>query len=440
MSLFGTSGIRGIANKEVTPELAQTLGHVLASHGKLLLLARDTRTTGKMLADALTSGALASGADIIDLGIAPTPVLAYATRAYRTLGVMVTASHNPPEYNGLKLFSHGREFQRAQENEVSDRIEKKEFSLAPWNAVGKYQSSPHLFREYSQQIISHVNFPLIREKAPKVLLDPGNAAGSILSPHVLREAGCKVLSVNSEPSGFFNRGLEPNEENLRTTCALVRSSGASLGIAHDGDADRAVIIDEKGELLGLDAQLALMCEKMLEKQRGAIVTTVEASLSVRETIEKHKANLSITPVGSVYVAEEVAKRDAIFGGEPCGEYIFPPHLLVPDGLLTALKFVELFCEKGSLHKLKKKIHTYPMKRAKFPTEKKHEAMQHIIRELAVPGTRSLADGIRIDGKDYWLLIRASGTEPVVRLTCEAKNAKRLNEIAVLAEKIIRKNI
>lgn len=440
--MFGTSGIRGVVGKDITPELAFRVGASVSSPGGKVLIARDARRTGVLLSSALSSGIMFMGADAVDMGIAPTPTLALATKKNRCSGIVVTASHNPPEYNGFKFFHDGMELLEKREGQLAALIKEGKFKHAEWHSVGRYRKMDDGIREHINLVLPLVDTKTIKKKRPKVVVDCGNGAASVIMPYLLRDAGCHVVGVNCEPSGVFNRPLEPNEENLRDTCALVKSIGADMGIAHDGDGDRAIVIDEKGEMLGLDRQLALAVEKMTGKGKGNIVTTVEASLCVREIAKRKKRKIIITPVGSKYVAYEVKRRKAAFGGEPCGEYVFPKGVLTPDGLLSGLLFVELFCREGSLNRLKKRIKTYPLKREKFRCRNKERAMKKIKKELpaGIKGKVSCADGLRIDWDGGWVLVRPSGTEPVIRLTSENKREREGERIFRIAERIIKKSI
>ena len=456
MALFGTSGIRGVIGREITPELAFRLGACLVRRiGWRVVVARDARTSGLMLENALAAGVMSAGGNVVRIGIAPTPTTALASRNYGDCGVIITASHNPPEYNGFKLFnSEGKEAGREEEQRVEREIgvgqeergtgEGRRPSavsrVAKWNEVGRDEKNRMALKEHVEKVLALVDVALIRKKSPKVVVDCGNGAASVIMPYALREAGCKVVGVNAEPSGVFARGVEPNAENLRETAAIVKAVGADLGIAHDGDADRAIVIDENGELLGLDAQLAMMCEEELGKKKGVVVSTIEASMGVKEAIEKGGGKFAITKVGSVHVAREMGRLGAVFGGEPCGEYIFAGGVPVPDGILAGLKFVEMWCRKGSLGKLKSKMKSYPMRRAKFPAKERGKAMQTIAPEVkkAFKGKFYEEDGVRVDFEGGWLLVRASGTEPIVRITAEAKDEKLLAKAFAKAEGIVKK--
>ncbi len=431
--MFGTSGIRGLFNDEVTSEIALHVGMSFIRKGsQTLFIGRDTRPSGLVLESALCAGALSAGADVVKIGIAPTPTTSYASRS--SLGAMITASHNPPEYNGIKLFEDGEEVPRETERVIEKTVKDRLWRL---RGPGTESINGEAIRKHTELVLGAVDTSVIEKKKPKVLVDAGNGAGSVIMPYVLRAAGCKVITLNCDVSGLFSRPLEPNEKNLEHTSKVVRACGADLAIAHDGDADRAVVMDETGNILGLDTQLVLMCNEVLKERKGKIVTTVEASLSIREAIEKGGSKPIITSVGSLNVSHAIKKHGGIFGGEPCGEYIFPKNHLVPDGIMAGLEFVEAFCRLGKLGPLASKIKKYPMKRAKYKCKEKGKAMSRILEEVkSIKGKCNTEDGVRIDMGDGWLLIRPSGTEPVIRITCEHKDKKQLELLFSKAEKIV----
>ena len=444
--LFGTSGIRGVFGTEVTPELALKVGYALGSAGvKKVIVGRDTRASGLVLQKALASGALAAGSDVVNVGIVSTPTLGHATRKFDCLGAMITASHNPPEYNGIKIFEKGTEACLMRERDVEEKVNgkaKMKVKAAEWNAIGASSNYDSAIRDHIEIALAHVDVGLIARKRPKVLVDAGNGAASGISPFALREAGCQVIGVNCEPSPMFSRRLEPNAENLADFSKLVRACKADLGIAHDGDGDRAIVLDERGQMLGLDAQLALMCESELEVKHGTVVTTVEASLAVREAVERHGGKVAIVPVGSREVAERIERsKGAVFGGEPCGEYVYPRAGMLADGTLAGLKFVHMFCEKGRLSALRATVKTYPIMRGKYAVKDREKAMAKIKGALMkMGGKKNSEDGMRIDFSDSWMLVRPSGTEPIIRITCEAREEKACRELYAKAEAIVKKVI
>jgi len=435
--MFGTSGIRGLYGTDVTPELARKVGNAAGCKGKKLVLARDTRSTSPILAKSLSAGAMAAGCSVIDIGVAPTPLLAYACMVEKCDGAMITASHNPPEYNGIKLFSHGMEYTKSQEKEIESLVSAGE-KAAEWKAAGQLSEKDYS-KDYITYLLSKADVAAIRATNPKVLLDAGNAAAYSLGPALLEAAGCTVVRHYCDKPGDFKRNLEPNASTLSEAGKLVKKEKCDFGIAFDGDGDRAIAIDEKGNVLPLDVQLAMFCRHFMAKNGNKkIVSTVEASLTIRETVESLGGTVAITPVGSLHVAEEVKKQGAIFGGEPCGEYIFPLATPCAEGMLSALIIAEIFAQSGKLSALSSSIKTYSMERRKYkcPADKKDAIMQAIAARPQLEGKLSTADGLRYDFSDGWMLIRASGTEPAIRLTCEARTQKRLTEIAQRAENII----
>ena len=448
--LFGTSGIRGIYGKDVTCELARRVGNAIAGlegaatagTRKLVVLAQDTRSTSPILADCVAAGAMAGGADVMDIGVAPTPLLAYVTQKKKCPGAMITASHNPPEYNGIKLFSNGSEYTRKQEAAVEKAVAMGEKAVA-WDKAGK-DCQENLASEYISFLLSKVDAALLKKRKLRVLVDAGNAAAYSVAPALFKAAGCEIVAVDCGEPGNFRRNLEPKKETLSEAARLVVEKKCDFGVAFDGDGDRAVAIDEKGNVLPLDVQLAIFCSHFLSgKKGGIIITTVEASLCVRETVEALSGKLSITPVGSLHVAQEVEKQKACFGGEPCGEYVYPFSTPCADGLLSALFIAQIYCEHGKLSVLAGKVKTYPIERRKYKCgdAKKLQAMAALAAKLSFPGAKlSTIDGLRHDFEDGWLLIRPSGTEPAIRLTCEFRGKKRLEETVKAAEDAVKKEI
>jgi len=434
--LFGTSGIRGVYGKTVTPSLAMKVGNAIGAISKKVVVSRDARGTSPVLTEALSSGAMLSGAQVIDLGMAPTPLLAYATMMEDCDGAMITASHNPPEYNGIKLFSKGREYSRSREADVEAAVLSKE-KCAEWNGAGQRFYKDYSL-EYILSLLSKVDAGEIRKRRPRVLVDAGNAAASALAPALFLAAGCIVVPLYCGTPGKFERNLEPKSETLLAASKMVKEKNCDFGVAFDGDGDRAIAIDEKGAVFPLDTQLAVFCRHFLSNKKGGrVITTVEASLSVRETVERAGGKLSITPVGSLHVAEEVQKQKAIFGGEPCGEYVFPGSTPCADGLLAGLVVAEIFAKAGKLSALAAKVKTYPIERRKYPCEegKKSAVMLALAKKLPFADAKlSTIDGLRYDFPGGWLLMRPSGTEPAIRLTCEFQDKTRLDKTVAAAEK------
>ena len=435
--LFGTSGIRGIANREVTSELALRVGLALATYVEngSFLVARDTRVSGEMIENALTAGILAGGANANKLGIAPTPALAFLTKKHSlNAGVMITASHNPPEYNGIKIFnSDSTGFNEKQQEEIEKIIEHENFRLAEWNKIGKCVDVKYWIKDYIHQILGNLSF----KKSWFVVVDPGCGATSTVAPFIFRELGCKVRALNAQPDGFFPaRSPLPDKESLKPLGSVVRELKADIGIAYDGDGDRVVFMDENGNFVSLDHSLALYAAYVIERNRGGtVVTHVEASMCVEDTVEKLSGKVLRTKVGDVSIANAMKNCGAVFGGEPCGAWIHPEHHFCPDGILSSVLFLKMLDEKDAkLSELISQVPSYPILREKVecPNNFKETVMRKVESKIAevFPDFKDkiIVDGVRLSLSDGWVLIRPSGTEPIIRITAEARDYTVADEI------------
>ncbi|KUO40404.1 MAG: phosphoglucosamine mutase [Hadesarchaea archaeon DG-33-1] len=443
--LFGTSGIRGVVNKDLRPELALDLGLALATYlgnSGTVVVGKDPRTSSDMFESCLVSGLLSGGCDVKKLGIVPTPAVSFAARSLgANAGVMITASHNPPEYNGIKFWSSdGMAYRPEQEAKVEAIYFAKRLKSVPWDKIGKVEAAD-ILPEYINEIANAVSL----KRSYKVVLDCGNGAGAQVTPYLLRKLGCKVITLNSQLDGFFpGRKLEPTAENLQELCTVVKSLGADLGLAHDGDADRVAAVDEKGRVAEPDKLLALISANQVRKKGDIVVTTVDASGTVDECVGA-KGKVIRTKVGDVSVAAEIKKRGAIFGGEPCGAWIFPEVHLVPDGPLAAAKILELLESAGKqLSELLDELPEHPTVRKKIacPNEKKATVMKkfetRLRRKFKGISDVLTIDGIRFSFKDgSWALVRPSGTEPYIRVTAGGKKEKNVEKIAENAAKILK---
>lgn len=425
--LFGSSGIRGLANKEITPGLALKIGLAVGSLHDSCVIGHDPRTSGEMIEHAVISGLLSAGCSVTRIGMVSTPTLAFAARNY-DCGVMVTASHNPPEYIGVKLWnSNGMAFDTQQQDEVESLIKNSSYKSAQWSGIGKV-SEACAVEEHAENILDKAG-----SSSLKVVVDCGCGAASTITPYVLRRMGCKVITLNSQPDGFFPaRNPEPVEKNLDDLKKAVVAFEADLGIAHDGDADRMAAIDARGRFMEGDKLLAIFG---LREAKRSIVVPVDTSMMIDEVMRGRKVYR--TRVGDVYVAEELKKRNADFGGEPSGSWIFPGISLCPDGIYAAARLVEIVENEGRLDSMVDELPSYPIKRGVVVcgNEKKENAMKKIRNRLKRLGSVSSIDGIRVEVKDGWILVRPSGTEPKIRITAEAR--KGVDELYSKAERIVK---
>ncbi len=438
---FGTSGIREVVNEKLTPELALNVGKALGTFlgGGKVVVGMDTRTSGEMLKSALISGLLSTGIDVIDIGLSPTPLTGFAIKLYGAdAGVTITASHNPPQYNGIKVWQpDGMAYTSEMENSLERIFEEGRFKRASWNELGKLTHADPK-GEYIKRALDAINL----DESYKVVIDAGNGAGSIVSPYLQRELGNKVISLNSHPSGYFVRELEPNAKSLEGLAKTVRVMKADVGIAHDGDADRIGVVDDRGKFVEYEVMLSLISGYMLRKfRKGKIITTVDAGFALDDYVKPLGGEVIRARVGDVAVAEKIKEENAVFGGEPSGTWIMPQWNLTPDGIFAGALVLEMIDKLGPISELAKEVPRYVTLRAKLPcpNEKKARAMEIIAEEAlnSFEYERLIdIDGIRIENGDWWILFRPSGTEPIMRITLEAHTEEKAEELMKKARRVV----
>ena len=448
--LFGTTGVRKVYGDEFNLEMALNLGKAVGTYLSkgTILVARDARTTGLMVSDALTAGIMSTGVNVVRAGIIPTPTLAFMTMQGRyDAGVMITASHNPPEYTGVKFWSHtSMGFTHEEEARLEVIYNSKKFQTAKWNELGKETQIETAVKEHIEYLLSRCDVVSIQKKSFRVIVDPGNGAACVHTPYLMQHLGCQVVTVNGQLDGHFpGRRSEPDEDSLQDLIQMVKKTGADLGIAHDGDADRVVFVTENGEVIRGDRTISLFAQKALGKSENkTVVTTVDSSLVLDETVEKAGGNTLRTPVGDIQDAIRVEKEQAVIGGEACGVFIFPDAHLAPEPFLAACKVLELMATSGkSFGELIAAIPKYPLQKSKIecPNEKKQSVMDTLAKAVPEKLTEVkeilTVDGLGITLKEGWVLVRPSGTEPVIRITCEAQTKERVEEILRITEDVVR---
>ena len=421
MSRFGSSGIRGLANVDVTPDLALRVGKVVGELYGPTIVGRDPRTSGSMLSSALCAGVLSAGSDVTEAGLVSTPTLARGASEY-ACGVVITASHNPAPYNGIKLWNpDGMAFDETQQAEIESALDAGRFRSVPWDQVGRLHRRDDLVPRHIEAILRDVGSAKL-----KVVVDCGCGATSTITPFLLRKMGCDVLAIHAQPDGHFpGRDPEPTEKNLALLLATVRDVNADLGIAHDGDGDRMVAVDRDGSFVGGDALLALFATR--EVKHGLVVP-VDASMVVEDLLPK--AKVWRTRVGDVYVAAEIKRRGADFGGEPSGTWIFPKVSYCPDGVYAAAHLVAMVAETP-LASMLRDIPTYPTIRGAFAYDASKRSAIEARLDAALRGFGadvSTVDGWRLQYDDGWALVRFSGTEPKIRVLAESREEARAKAI------------
>ncbi len=437
--LFGTTGIRKIFGSGITPEMALELGLAFGTYLKqgTVLVGRDVRTTSPIIQMAFQSGLMATSINVVDAGVIPTPTLAFSLKKnkYRA-GVIITASHNPPEYVGIKFWGKdGLGIPPEEELKIEKIYFDKAFNYANWDNIGKYSVDDSLVDDHIDYVIRSISSELIRSKKFEILIDPGNGAASLVSPYLLRKLNARVSTLNSHPDGYFpGRKSEPNEESLEELFSLIRQRHYDLGIAHDGDADRVVFIDETGKLHSADRVITMIALRYLKNKKGTIVTTVDSSFVLDDLVKKAGGNVIRTPVGDINVAYALYNKKGIFGGESCGVYIFPEHHYGPDTLMAIGVLLEIMAkENKKFSELMSEIPEFPHRRVsiKCDDDKKADVMKQVSKILPEK-FNNIVEIVDVDGfgmvlDDGWVLVRPSGTEPKIRVTCESTNNQKMNQ-------------
>ena len=426
--MFGTSGIRGPVGSEVTAQLALDVGRALGVEADRVVLGRDPRESGETLQAALTAGLRESGTDVVDLDVASTPAVGRAVAwEDADAGVAITASHNPPEDNGIKLWQpSGQAFDAALRAEITERLESGTTALADWDGFGGLERVDHR-PTHKNALVDAVTL----DEPVSVVVDVGNGAGGVTA-EALDELGCHVETLNAQPDGSFPaRPSEPTAENCESLAELVGASDADLGIAHDGDADRMRAATADGDFLSGDVLLALFGRDAATDDESVVVP-VDTSLAVEDHLADAGVETQRTPVGDVYVAEAASEDGVAFGGEPSGAWIWPEETLCPDGPLAACKIAALAAERP-LAERAADIETYPIQRENVEVADKRAVMD-TVSELVTERFDSVStlDGVRVDLDGGWFLLRASGTQSLVRMTAEARSEERTAEIAEIA--------
>jgi len=434
MAFFGTNGVRGIANDYITPQLAidvaKSLGTYMDSKGTIAI-GRDTRMSGEMLKSAAIAGALSAGLTVIDVGTVPVPALQYYVRDHADAGIMITASHNPREYNGIKLIAgDGSEFSREGESEVEKIYYSKQFASANWDRTGDLRTANNANEYYIQGIIDHVDAQNIREKRLKVVTDTGCGAGSVTLPFLLQKLGCDVITINAQLDGTFPwRNPEPTPDVLTELVEIVRTTGADMGVAQDGDADRAVFVDENGDFIDEEVLLAMMAKYILSREKGVIVTPVSSSQRMADIAEEAGVELIWTAVGSINVARKMMETDAVFGGEGNGGLIFPEYQYCRDGGMACVKLLEIIAAGTTLSEFAKSVPVYFNSKTKTVCKNLTATMERVTADVLKSVAKvDTMDGVKIWYDDGWVLIRPSGTEPIIRIFAESKTKAKAEEL------------
>jgi phosphomannomutase/phosphoglucomutase len=436
--LFGTNGVRGIVNKDLTLELVLELSQAIGSYFKKgkMVVGCDGRTSSPALHSLAMGGLTSIGCRVYDIGQAPTPMINFLTRASKAAGgIAVTASHNPPEYNGIKaIASDGIETDRDEDLEIEKIYFSRSWKRAQWDRVGNIVKVTTGLREYLESVMKQVDADTIRSRHLKVVVDPGNGVSALTTPRLLSELGCKVMTINANVDGTFpGRPSEPRPETINALAGLVKSSGADFGVALDGDGDRAIFVDETGVAHWGDRSMALIADSYWAAKPGTtLVTPVSSSRAIAEIAEARNGRIQWTRVGSVDVSHRMMKIGAELGAEENGGIFYAPHIAVRDGSMAAALIADIIAKsRQSLSKLLSPLPRYEIAKEKVPCPNhlKRQVLESL-REATSKYNPETIDGVKVffeDGSS--LLARPSGTEEIFRIFAESKIASDARDLA-----------
>ena len=440
MNLFGTAGIRGSATERVTPSLALAVGRAAGADSTTeFVVARDGRETGPALLAALEAGLESAGADVRRAGMLPTLALAFASRGRR--GIMVTASHNPPTDNGLKLFSDGQEYSDDAEARIEERVES-EGATANWDEWGSAERVEPLaaYRKHVAAYAREQGGPL---GGMNISVDCGNGMASRATPQVLSALGADVVGVNANVDGHFPaRGSKPTPETLAAFRGFVADGDTELGIAHDGDADRIVVLDSDGDIVHEDTVVAMLAEHYTHASDAGdpvMVTTPNASSRIDERVAAAGGRVERVRLGALHEGIRAAREngdgstEVVFAAEPW-KHIHPDLGPWIDGVASAAVLARLIADAG-LDALREPVNERPYRKVSVecPDERKERVMEELETALGATfpdGERDTSHGVRVELDDGWVLVRPSGTEPKVRVYAESETVDALVERTV----------
>lgn len=437
--MVSVSGVRGRVGEALTPDVvcqfAAAFGafSIARSPSREIVVGRDSRVSGPMFHRAVVSALQSVGADVVDIGMAPTPTVQMEVeRLHAAGGLAITASHNPVEWNALKFISSSGLFLDAEEGEAMRALLEHGVPRATWDALGSVRADEAAIDHHIEAILAlpFLDVEGIRGRAFSVALDTCHGAGVTIFPRLLEQLGCRVSAINLEPHGRFHRPPEPVAENLGELERLVASSGAVVGFATDPDVDRLALVSEQGKAIGEDYTLALAARVVLAKRRGPVVTNLSTSRIVADVAAEAGCELVLAPVGEVNVATKMRSVGAVVGGEGNGGVILPDLHLGRDAPLAAALILQLLHEShGTLSAVVAQYPQYRIVKDKLdrpaaPLDAVYGTLQEAFPGAAV----DTQDGLRLTWPDRWVHVRPSGTEPIVRVIAEAPSEVEAQEL------------
>lgn len=435
--MVSVSGVRGVVGETLTPfEIVKFVSAFAEFSGRgKIMVGRDTRAHSFFISNIVSGTLIAMGCEVVDIGVCPTPTLQLAVEHSDAKGgVMITASHNPEKWNGLKFISADGTFLSPEQHKKFVELSESKLSFARWDKVGNYAQDRSFIEKHIQKIlqISFIDAERIRKRRFKVVVDCINGAGSEIVPKLLEEFGCKVVKLNCDGSGVFTHEPEPLPENLTELCEVVRQTESDFGIAVDPDADRLVIVTEKGEPFGEEYTIVQAVKIVLDKKgrNKNVVVNLSTTKAVEEIAKNYNAKVYRSPVGEINVVKKMKETDAIIGGEGSGGVILPEVHYGRDSLVGIALFLQNLVEfGGKVSEFKKTLPEFEIFKTKINIEGVNpDEIFKKVKEIYSDAEINTEDGLRIDFGDKWVHIRKSNTEPILRIIAEAKSKKEAEEI------------
>lgn len=441
--LFGTSGIRGVVGDTITIQfcwdIARAIGSTIEPHARVCI-ATDARTSRDMLKPPLIMGLMSAGVDVTDMGLLPTPLLAFATRELGcAAGIVVTASHNPPEYNGIKLFNgDGAGYTPEQEKRVEDTYYQKRFRTGVVATPTVDSGTEERYFQFVKRLLGKTRFPA----GIRLVVDPGNGAASGYAGRLFARLGLSVIPVNDTPDGRFpGRSPEPRDDTLTGTHRFLLEQNADLAACFDGDADRVVFLDRQG-FIGFDEAVTFVAAQAVKKSgKKKVAATIEAGRMMDSALAPLGVEVVRGRVGDVHVAHLARRLDAAIGVETVGVYIFPRAGFYPDSLLAVLTLLHGLKHPGDVRGFFANVPRYLRGQRRIPcaNQDKPAVMQKVMARPSRfgDGVVNNIDGLRMEFPDGWLLVRPSGTEPIIRIIAESTTQAETERLLSVAEAVVR---
>ena len=446
--MVSVSGIRGRVGEALTPEIVASYAAAfgawaLKKNTRSIVVGRDSRVSGPMFHRATIAALQSIGANVIDIGLTTTPTCQLAVEDHHAAGgIMLSASHNPIEWNALKFIGPSGLFLEAREGVEMRALVERGIPRATWNGLGSVETDSGAAQRHLERIfkIPYLDLAAIRKRGFHVALDMVRGAGQVIVPALLERLGCKVTAIHTEPDGKFPHAPEPVAENLGELERLVRDSGADLGLAVDPDVDRLALVSEKGKAIGEDYTLALASMLVLRHRSGPVVTNLSTSLVVEDAVTRGGSTLTRAPVGEVNVAVRMREMGAVVGGEGNGGVILPEVHLGRDAPVAIALILQLLTEERMpLSAVVAGLPRYAIVKDKLerPDASLDSVYSALRREFSDARVDS-QDGLRLAWNDRWLHVRPSGTEPIVRVIAEAPTEQEARTLVARARTLLDK--